>query len=103
MKTYPYETPSSQLDYVVRHPYMAEIRAAGFADDFVDCGQPPLRYQAENPYRRQLFRSLITTALLAAITVIAWLSLTGIAPGAHAQGAAGTNPAEQPITSTTSS
>lgn len=81
---------------------MAEISATGFADD-VDSGQPPLRYQAENPYGRPLFWSLVTTALLAAITVIAWLSLIGFAPGAHAHGAAGTNAAAQSTSATTSS
>jgi hypothetical protein len=64
---------------------MAEIPLAAFAD-CVHCGQPPLRYQPENPYRRQLLWNLITTALLAAITVIASLSLIGFAPGAHAHG-----------------
>jgi ABC-type amino acid transport system permease subunit len=48
----------------------------------VDLGQPPLRYQPENPYSRQLFRHLIATVLLAVITVLGWLSLIGLVPGA---------------------
>ena len=102
MKSYPYELPSSQLGYAVRQPYMAESPVAECRDDF-DRGQPPLRYRPENPYSRQLFWSLITTTLLAAITVIAWLSLIGFAPGGHAHGAAGTNPAEQSTAARTAS
>jgi hypothetical protein len=76
MTSYPYEIPSSQLGYAVRQPKMAEVPAGGCGDD-VDCGQPPLRCQPENPYNRQLFRHLIATVLLVAITVLAWLSLIG--------------------------
>jgi hypothetical protein len=81
MKCYPYETPSSLLGYAVRQLKMAEILAGECGHD-VDCGQPPLRYQHENPYIRRLFWHLIATALLVAITVLAWLSLIGLAPGA---------------------
>lgn len=81
MKSYPYEIPSSQLGYAVRQPKMAGIPAGECGHDF-DCGQPPLRYRTENPYSRQLSRHLITTVLLAVITVLAWLSLIGLAPGA---------------------
>jgi hypothetical protein len=40
---------------------------------------------------------------LAVITVIVWLSLTGLAPGAYAHSAARTNPAERSTSATTSS
>jgi len=81
MKSDLYETPSSQLGYVVRQPKIAEIPTGGRGDD-VDFGQPPLRYRTENPYSRQLFRHLIATVLLAVITVLGWLSLIGLVPGA---------------------
>ena len=102
MKSYRYEIPLPQLGYAVRQPYMAETPACG-CRDYVDRGQPSPRYQPENPYSRQLFWSLTTTALLAAITVVAWLSLIGFAPRGHAQGAAGTNPAEQSTAARTAS
>jgi hypothetical protein len=54
-------------------------------------------------FSRQLFRHLIATALLAVITVVFWLSLIGLAPGAYAHSAARTNPAEQSTSATTSS
>jgi hypothetical protein len=101
MKSYPYEIPSSQLGYAVRQPKMAEIPAGECGHDF-DCGQPPLRYQPENPHSRKLFWHLIATALLAAITVLAWLCLIGLAPGAYAHTAAHTNPSKQSISATTS-
>jgi hypothetical protein len=81
MNSYPYEIPSSQLGYAVRQRKLAEIPTGGRGDD-VDYGQPPLRYQPENPYNRRLFWHLIATVLLVAITVLAWLSLIGLAPGA---------------------
>jgi hypothetical protein len=81
MKSDLYEIPSSQLGYVVQQPKIAETPAGGCGHD-VDCGQPPLRYQPENPYRRKLFWRLIATALLAAITVLVGLPLIGLAPGA---------------------
>ena len=102
MKSYPYDIPSSQLDSAVWQSDTAEISSGGCGDD-VDCGQRSLRLHTENPYRRQLFRHLIATALLAVITVVFWLSLIGFAPGAYAHGAARTNPAEQSTSATTSS
>ena len=102
MKSYPYEIPSSQLGYAVRQPKMAEIPLGGCGDD-VECWQPPLRHQTENPYSRQLFRHLIATVVLAVITVIVWLSLIGLAPGAYAHTAARTDPAEQSTSAATSS
>jgi hypothetical protein len=102
MKSYPYEIPSSQPDSVIWQPKMAGILSGGRGDD-VDCGQQSLRLQTENPYIRQLFRHLIANALLAVITVVFWLSLIGLAPGAYANGAARTNPAEQSTSATTSS
>jgi hypothetical protein len=102
MNSYPYGIPSSQLDSVILQPDTAGIPSGGCGDD-VDCGQQPLRLHTENPYRRQLFRHLIATALLAVITVIFWLSLIGLAPGASAQSAARTNPAEPSTSATTSS
>jgi len=81
---------------------MAEIRSGGRGDD-VGCGQQALRIQTENPYIRQLFRHLIATGLLAVITVVFWLSLIGLAPGAYAHSAARTNPAEQSTSATPSS
>lgn len=102
MKSYPYEIPSSQLDSAVWQSDTAEIPSGGHGDD-VGCGQQSLRRQTENPYRRQLFRHLIATALVAVITVVFWLSLIGLAPGAYANSAARTNPAEQSTSATTSS
>ena len=93
MKSYPYETPSSQL---------AEIPPSGCGDD-VDYGQQSLRLSTENPYSRRLFRHFIATALLAVITVFFWLSLIGLAPGVYVGSAARTNPAEQSTSATTSS
>ena len=81
MKSYPYETPSSLLGYAVQQLKMPEILAGECGHD-VDCGQPPLRYQPENPYIRRLIWHLIATTLLAAITVLTGLSLIGLAPGA---------------------
>ena len=60
-------------------------------------------FKPKTPYSRQLFRQLIATALLAVITVVFWLSLIGLAPGAYAHSAARTNPAEQSTSATTSS
>jgi hypothetical protein len=81
---------------------MAEIPSGGRGDD-VGCGQQALLIQTENPYIRQLFRHLIATGLLAVITVVFWLSLIGLAPGAYAHSAARTNPAEQSTSATPSS
>jgi hypothetical protein len=102
MKSYPCEIPSSQRDSAVWQSKIAEIPSGGCGDD-VDCGQQSLRRQTENPYGRQLFRHLIATALLAAITVVFWLSLIKLAPGAYAHSAERTNPAEQSTSATTSS
>jgi hypothetical protein len=101
VKSYRYEIPSSPLGYVVQQPKIAEIPAGGCGHE-VDCGQPPLRYQPENPYRRKLFWHLIATALLAAITVHVGVSLIGLAPGAYAHTAGRVNPSEQSISATTS-
>ena len=60
-------------------------------------------FKPKTPYSRQLFRQLIATALLAAITVVFWLSLIGRAPSVYADSAARTNPTEQPTLATTSS
>jgi hypothetical protein len=81
---------------------MAEIPSGGRGDD-VGCGQQALRIQTDNPYIRQLFRHLIATGLLAVITVVFWLSLIGLAPGAYAHSAARTNPADQSTSATPSS
>jgi hypothetical protein len=102
MKSYPYEITSSQPNSVIWQPKMAGIPSGGRSDD-IDFGQQALRLQTENPYRRRLFRHLIATALLAVITVILWLSLMGLAPGAYALSAARSNPAEQSASATTSS
>jgi predicted secreted protein len=102
MKSNSYDIPSSQLDSTVWRPTMAVTPSHRRADD-VDCGQLPLSLHAGNPSSSQLFRHLIATALLAAITVAFWLSLIGFAPGADAYPAARTNPAEQPTSATTSS
>jgi hypothetical protein len=102
MKSYPYEIPSAQPDSAVWQSKIAEIPPGGCGDD-VDSGQQSLRLQTENPYSRQLFRHLIATAFMAVITVFFWLSLIGLAPGAHADSAARTNPAEQSTSATTSS
>jgi hypothetical protein len=100
MKSYAYEISSSQLDSAVWQPTIAEFPAGGCGDD-IDRGQQSLRRQTGNPYRRQLFRHLLATALLALITVVFWLSLIGLGPGAYAHGAARTNPAEQSTLATT--
>ena len=102
MKSYPYETPSPQLNYAVRQLKMAEI-PAGECGDGVDRGQPPVSYRPENPYSRELYRHLIATVLLVVITVVAWLSLVGLAPGANAHTVAHTNPSERSISATASS
>jgi hypothetical protein len=102
MKSYAYEIPSTQPHSAVRQPKIAEFPAGGCGDD-VDRGRQSLRLQTENPHRTQLFRHLIATALLAAITVVVWLSLIGLGPGAYAHGAARTNPAEQSTSARTSS
>jgi hypothetical protein len=102
MKSYLYETPLSQLGYAVRQLNMAEIPAGECGDD-VDRGQPTVSYRRENPYRRQLYRHLIATVLLVVITVLAWLSLVGLAPGASAHTVAHTNSPEQSISATASS
>jgi hypothetical protein len=99
MKSYLYGIPSSQLDSAACRSKMAEIPSGGRGDD-VDCGQQSLRLQTGNPYSRRLFRHLIATALLVVITVIFWLSLIGLGPGANAHGAARTNPAEQSTSAT---
>ena len=102
MNSYPCEIPSSQPDSAVWPSKTAEIPSGGCGDD-VDFGQQSLRLQTENPYSRKLFRHLVATALLAVITVVFWLSLIGLAPGAYAHSAARTNPAEQSTSATTSS
>jgi predicted secreted protein len=102
MKSYPYKIPPSQLNSTVWQPTIADIPSGRSADD-VECGQLPLGLHAGNPHSWQLFRHLIATALLAAITVVFWLSLIGLAPGAGAHPAARTDPAEQPTSATTSS
>jgi hypothetical protein len=102
MRSYPYETPLSHLGYAAQQLKMAEILAGECVDD-VDRGEPPSQNQSENPYSRQLYRHLIATVLMVVITVLAWLSLVGIAPGANAHTVAHTNPSEQPIPATASS
>jgi hypothetical protein len=76
MKSYPYETSTSRL-----------------SGEDVDCGQPPFSYQPESSYVSQLLWHLIASALLVAITALAWLSLIGFAPGADAH----TNPSKKSI------
>jgi hypothetical protein len=83
MKSYPHTAPSSQLDSATWQPELATIPSAG-RRDFVLCGPQSSCRQTGNPYRRQLFRHLITTTLLASIAVLFWLSLIGLAPGASA-------------------
>jgi hypothetical protein len=100
MKSYAYEIPSTQLDSAVWQPTIAEFPAVGCGDD-IDRGQQSLHRQTGNPYRRQLFRHLLVTALLALITVVFWLSLIGLGPGAYAHGAARTNPTEESTFATT--
>jgi hypothetical protein len=100
MKSHAYEIPSTQLDSAVRQSNVVEFPAGGRGDD-VDRGQQSLRRQTGNPYRRQLFRHLLATAVLGVITVVFWLSLIGLGPGAYAHGAARTNPAEQSTLATT--
>jgi hypothetical protein len=51
----------------------------------IDSRQPPFSYQLEGSYGRQLFWRLIVTVLLAAVSVLAWLSLIGFPPGANAR------------------
>jgi hypothetical protein len=102
MKSYACEIPLPQPDSAVWQSDIAEIPSRGCGDD-VDRGWQSLSLQTENPYRRQLFRHLIATALLAAITGVFWLSLIGLGPGAYAHGAARTNPAEQSTSARTSS
>jgi hypothetical protein len=101
MKSYLREIPSPHPDSAVWQSTVVEIPSRGCGDD-VDCGQQSLRLQAENPYSRQLFRHLIATASLGAITVAFWLSLIGVAPSTFADSAARTNPADQPTSATTS-
>jgi hypothetical protein len=102
MKSYRYEIPSSPLDSAVSKSKMAEIPSGGRGDD-LDCGQQSLLLQTGNPYSRALFRHVIATASLAAITILFWLSLIGLAPSVYAHGAAGSSPAEQSTSATTSS
>jgi hypothetical protein len=101
MKSYPHEMPSPHLNSAVWRSKIAEIPSGGCGDD-LDCGQQSLRLRTENPYSRQLFRHLIATASLVAITVVFWLSLIGLAPRAFADSAARTNPADQSTSATTS-
>jgi hypothetical protein len=101
MKSYPYETPSSLLGYAAQQLAMPEILAGECGHD-VDCGQPPLRYQPENPYIRRLIWHLIATTLLATITVLTGLSLIGFPPDASAHTAARTDPTKQSIAAATS-
>jgi hypothetical protein len=102
MTSYPYETPSSQLGYAAQQLKISEILAGECGDD-VDRGQPPSRNPVENPHSRQLYRHLIATVFLVVITVLAWLSLIGIAPGANAHTVAHTNSSEQSISAIASS
>ena len=101
MKSYPYEVPSPQLGYAVRQLKMADTSGRG-CDDDVDRRQQPFRGRTGNPHGRQLFWHLIATLLLAAIAALAWLSLIGPVPGAHAHTDVRTNPARQSISATTS-
>jgi hypothetical protein len=81
---------------------MAEI-PAGKCDDDHDRGQLSVSYRPENPYSRQLYRHLIATVFLVVITVFAWLSVVGLAPGANAHTVAHTNPSERSISAAASS
>ena len=71
--------------------------AEDIADTAPDSAQPLFNYQPEDRYGRQLLWRLIATILLAAITVLAGLSLIGFAPGADAH----TDPSKQSTSATT--
>ena len=89
MKSYPYETLSRQpAEVVIEIPAGPRAVVEGCSDAADGWQQPPFSYQPEGSYGRQLFWRLIATALLAAITALAWLSLIGSAPGANRQTAA---------------
>jgi hypothetical protein len=83
MRSYPHTAPSSQSDSAIWQQKPMEIPPAG-RGDHVASGPRSSRRQTGNPYSRQLFRHLIATTLLAAVTVLFWLSLIGLAPGASA-------------------
>jgi hypothetical protein len=102
MRSYPYQTPLSQLGYAAQQLKMAETLAGECGDD-VDRVQPPSRNQIENPYSRQLYRHLIATVSLVVITVLGWLSLVGIAPSANAHTVAHPKSSEHSISATASS
>ena len=89
MKSYPCETLSWQpAEVVAEIPAGPRAFGEGCSDAADGWQQPPFSYQPEGSYGRQLFWRLIATVLLAAITVLAWLSLIGSAPGANAHTAA---------------
>jgi hypothetical protein len=103
MKSYPCETASWQLAEVVAEIPAGPRAVAEGSSDAADGGQqPPFSCQPEGSYGRQLFWRLIATALLAAITALAWLSLIGSAPGANAHTAARAEPSKQSISAATS-
>jgi hypothetical protein len=101
MKSYPCETPSRQPAEVVAEIPGGPRAVVEGRGDAVDCGQPPFSHQPEGSCGRQLFWRLIATVLLAAITALAWLSLIGSAPSAHAHTAVRTDPSKQSISATT--
>jgi hypothetical protein len=85
MNSYPSEQLSRRPAEVVAVCAGPRAVVEGFSDAAGDGQQPPFSYQPEGSYGRQLFWSLIATALLAAITALAWLSVIGSAPGANEQ------------------
>ena len=101
MKSYACEIPSTRLHSAVRKPKIAEFSASGSGAD-VECERQSLRLHGGNPYRRQLFRHLLATALLGMITVVFWLSLIGLAPSVYARGTARTSPAQSTLATTSS-
>ena len=97
MNSYPSEQLSRRPAEVVAVSAGPRAVVEGFSDAAGGGQQPPFSYQPEGSYGRQLFWSLIATVLLAAITVLAWLSVIGSASAANEQTAARAEPAKQSI------
>jgi hypothetical protein len=101
MNSYPSEQLSRRPAEVVAVSAGPRAVVAGCGDAAGRGKQPPFSYQPEGSYGRQLFWSLIATALLAAVTALAWLSLIGSASGANEQTAARAEPSKQSISAAT--
>jgi hypothetical protein len=97
MNSYPSEQLSRRPAEVVAVSAGPRAVVGGFSDAAGRGQQPPVSYQPEGSYGRQLFWSLIATVLLAALTALAWLSVIGSAPAANEQSAARAEPAKQSI------